>query len=395
MSQVINPPYTQYQDLDGQPLENGYIYIGEPNQNPETAPLAIFYDADLTQAAAQPLRTLNGYVVYAGTPANIYVNSNYSITVRNQQRELVITKPSEDTSGLSATVLLTGQMVLEYTSPDALTVLPRNGNKVVIENAERALPDAGKTFDPSALVANTRYNNYLYWDGAAIQSESSATAPVRDTTTGIMIKTGDDSRSYVGSAFTIDSGGTKWSSDSVDSWFNNPGSQRQLLISGADTIIATLDLVLPPGYASYQLEIITITPVTDMADLWLRVSQDYGTTYKSGASDYSWTSYNNADGGMMNPSGDATDTKIILAQALGNAANKSFNGSLMVYEPANTQRHKIFGFFYSYESAANAIVVANTGGNFQLNTTAVTNIRLMMSSGALTIVYKLYGARSA
>ena len=52
----IQVPFPVFQDRDGQPLENGYVWIGEPNLNPQTNPVVAYYDAALTIPAAQPLR---------------------------------------------------------------------------------------------------------------------------------------------------------------------------------------------------------------------------------------------------------------------------------------------------------------------------------------------------
>jgi hypothetical protein len=57
----IQPPYPTFTDTDGQPLENGYIWIGTANLNPITNPITAYWDAALTVTAAQPIRTLNGY----------------------------------------------------------------------------------------------------------------------------------------------------------------------------------------------------------------------------------------------------------------------------------------------------------------------------------------------
>jgi hypothetical protein len=89
----IQPPYPIFTDTDGQPLENGYVWIGTANQNPITNPVAVFWDAALTQPAAQPIRTLNGYPANAGTPARLYVNSDYSIQVQNKNGTVVYSAP--------------------------------------------------------------------------------------------------------------------------------------------------------------------------------------------------------------------------------------------------------------------------------------------------------------
>jgi hypothetical protein len=97
----IQPPFPIFTDTDGQPLENGYIWIGTANQNPITNPITAYWDAALTVTAAQPVRTLNGYPVNAGTPARLYVNSDYSIQVQNKNGSVVYSAPGA-TERLSA-----------------------------------------------------------------------------------------------------------------------------------------------------------------------------------------------------------------------------------------------------------------------------------------------------
>ena len=96
----IQVPFPVFQGRDGQPLENGYVWIGEPNLNPQTNPVVAYYDSALTIPAAQPLRTLNGYISRAGTPAQIYVDAaNYSILVQDSKGSMVYNFP--DGTGIS------------------------------------------------------------------------------------------------------------------------------------------------------------------------------------------------------------------------------------------------------------------------------------------------------
>jgi hypothetical protein len=92
MSVIANPPFPSYFDSDGSPLEDGYIYFGAANQNPETNPITVYWDSAYTQPALQPIRTSGGFTYRAGTPANIYVSTDFSITVRDKNRRLVYSK---------------------------------------------------------------------------------------------------------------------------------------------------------------------------------------------------------------------------------------------------------------------------------------------------------------
>lgn len=90
----LAPPYPIFTDNNGEPLDAGYLYFGEDNQNPETNPITVYYDRALTQPAAQPLRTSNGYVMRNGSPALIYAGDQFSITVRDKNGSLLIYSPT-------------------------------------------------------------------------------------------------------------------------------------------------------------------------------------------------------------------------------------------------------------------------------------------------------------
>jgi hypothetical protein len=99
----IQVPFPVFQDRDGQPLDNGYVWIGEPNLNPQTNPVVAYFDAALTITAVQPLRTLNGYISNAGTPAQVYVDGvNFSILVQDSKGSMVYNFP--DGTGISAVI---------------------------------------------------------------------------------------------------------------------------------------------------------------------------------------------------------------------------------------------------------------------------------------------------
>lgn len=87
----VQPPYPAFAGADGLPLENGYIWIGTVNLNPQVNPIAVYWDAAQTIPAALPIRTLNGYPVYQGSPSRFYVGSDYSIQVLDSKGSLVYT----------------------------------------------------------------------------------------------------------------------------------------------------------------------------------------------------------------------------------------------------------------------------------------------------------------
>lgn len=84
--QQIKPSYLTFQDIDGQPLENGSIYIGTPGLDAKGFPIQAYWDAAKTLPITQPVKTLNGFPANNGTPANIYAdNTDYSLVVENKK----------------------------------------------------------------------------------------------------------------------------------------------------------------------------------------------------------------------------------------------------------------------------------------------------------------------
>lgn len=115
----IQPTYPIFTDTDGQPLEDGYIWIGQANLDPEGNPIAVFWDVALTQPAGQPIRTLNGYPANNGTPARLYVNSDYSIRVMDKNGVVLYTSLNDNSFSGSLASNATGdglQMIFPVSS---------------------------------------------------------------------------------------------------------------------------------------------------------------------------------------------------------------------------------------------------------------------------------------
>lgn len=94
----ITDVYPVFFDANGNPLDAGFIYIGESGFDAETNPQDVFFDAALTISASQPLRTLDGRVVKGdGTTASkIFTSGDYSITVKTSAGVLVSSALSAD-----------------------------------------------------------------------------------------------------------------------------------------------------------------------------------------------------------------------------------------------------------------------------------------------------------
>jgi len=100
---AIVSPLPQFFDLDGAPLTGGSLYFGAANDNPETAPQTVYWDQALTQPAAQPISTRNGYAVRSGTVSPVYVAADYSLTVRDRLgRQVMYAANSADFTNIAS-----------------------------------------------------------------------------------------------------------------------------------------------------------------------------------------------------------------------------------------------------------------------------------------------------
>lgn len=139
MSAIINP-IEQYFDLDGSPLQDGYLYFGVPFGNPITQPTMVYFDAEFTIPAPQPIRTINGYPVRAGTATGLYAPDSVSCIVQNKNKEQV---SYSQTSQINDT-----QTTTEYRTSDSKFLLEDNNKTFIFLNSFT------QTFDACAVLGN-------------------------------------------------------------------------------------------------------------------------------------------------------------------------------------------------------------------------------------------------
>ena len=89
----------------------------------------------------------------------------------------------------------------------SLVLAPENGNKLMINGVMRTIPNAGVPLASTGLATGTTYWIYAFLNTAgAMASEADTTPPAVDAATGMKVKSGDPSRTYVGVARTTASG---------------------------------------------------------------------------------------------------------------------------------------------------------------------------------------------
>lgn len=142
MTVIANPPFVSYFDTTGAPLQDGYLYFGVANQNPETNPLTVYWDAAYTQPALQPIRTSGGFAVRNGAPANLYVSTDFSITVRDKNRRMVYSRLTSEGQGVADVNIQFSTQNITATAGQTVFTLgtaytPGNQSLAVYQNGSR------------------------------------------------------------------------------------------------------------------------------------------------------------------------------------------------------------------------------------------------------------------
>jgi hypothetical protein len=151
---------------------------------------------------------------------------------------------------------------------------------------------------------------------------------------------------------------------------------------------------LSTDYSHYILVYNNVLPATDNVSLGLQVSTDNASTFKTGASDYSYGRLAASAAGTSS-TGDNTETYIPIYLAQGNAAGELASGQIIIYNPmlAADKTH-ITANSCGITSAGNTSIELLAG---MYNTAAATNaIRLLYTSGNIAQgSFYLYGVKNS
>lgn len=175
------------------------------------------------------------------------------------------------------------------------------------------------------------------------------------------------------------------------------GSSLVFISTASASSSATIDFTsgIDGTYDEYLIIITDMVPATGNTAFVLRVSEDSGSTFKAGASDYAYTTMVNGDGAAVGATGSTGATYISLAETVPTGSTNGLCGEVRFWAPTATT-HKKFLFHFSWPGFANSILTNSGSGLFQLDTNTINGIRFLMTSGNITSGrFALYGVKKA
>ncbi len=257
------------------------------------AAVAAALDADASETAAEA----------AQAAAELAV-----ATIGNVAHGKLLGRTSSGSGAIEEVAPAFGQCQLTVVTTN-LSLLPFKGNRLTINSLIEQVPDAGVTLSASGAASSTLYYIYAYMSAGTMTLERSATVYVAQANTGVLIKTGDATRTFVGLAYTTGAGA--WANTVtqrfVRSYFNDPGYSLGNNFTAARTSASgtyvevnseirveavvwsdeTFDLTID-GVVSHNTDASTITTSigidgTTAEDAWAKYDAA-GNSYQSGVS---------------------------------------------------------------------------------------------------------------
>lgn len=197
-----------------------------------------------------------------------------------------------------------------------------------------------------------------------------------------------------------DSSGDPTGGDKGQGTVNAKGLYRDGEITGATLLetesasaSASLDFtdLDATRYQDYLMVVSNIAPSSDGANLWIRVSTDGGSNYKSGASDYTQASFNRDTAGSQGANDSTGQAQIVLTQGgVGAVGNEKCSGWVRFHSPGAGGKVIVTWHLGYFGTDGNIRFV--TGTALYTGTSAVNAVQILASTSTLASgsVY-LYG----
>lgn len=158
---------------------------------------------------------------------------------------------------------------------------------------------------------------------------------------------------------------------------------------------STLDMTgLTGSYAQYQVLITEYLPSVSGSDLWLRYSQDNGSTFS--AANYRYAQSVIADD-SVSPSVAVSNNapQILVATAISGDSSAGVQGVITIANPAVSGVYKRALISVGYRAGGGQFVEAEGGGSNFATSGQVNALRLLSSTGTMSATAKLYAWRTS
>lgn len=169
------------------------------------------------------------------------------------------------------------------------------------------------------------------------------------------------------------------------------GGGLVLLNTQTVTNAASLDFtsVITSTYDEYLIEILNLIPLTNTADPWVRVSTDNGSTFE--VTNYAWIKDLNSTTANVGSFGNASDSKISFGVDLDSSSISRCNGSFKLFNPLSASFEKsIRGNAVMFQQSTGLRIQSDFSG-WWTQATAINALRIMMSTGNITVTARIYG----
>jgi hypothetical protein len=173
----------------------------------------------------------------------------------------------------------------------------------------------------------------------------------------------------------------------------NPSTAAlQLVATGTASGAATVDIAIPTGYRDVEIHYYDIVPVTDAQTMYLRISTDSGSNYISTASYYTALDGRDSPGTAFGIYSTAA-TAISLSSLMSNNGLVSNQTTIRIPNPAGSSFRKPIGIVSDHFASTSAYYRLSGMGVYNAGNVDITNVRVFMNSGNVSLGYRVYGWR--
>lgn len=174
------------------------------------------------------------------------------------------------------------------------------------------------------------------------------------------------------------------------------GMTEVLLSTGTASNSTSLDFTgLDGTYDEHVFELVDIIAVNNGVNFGVRISQDNGGSFKSGAADYAQMLYGINDGGGVQSAG-AQGTRIPLNSGTLSNATGGWSGRVVFKKLAGTTLRHEMTFQGTYRHSGPGMESVSGGGAYIIDTAAINAIRFFMDTNNISSgVIRLFGRRKA